>query len=250
MRPHYVIPTYRRCQTVQKKTLRTLTSHGVAPADITLWVADAEEKAAYTAALGSDWRVRVSAPTLRASRNHIVRAYRPGTPLVFCDDDLDALIRRENDRTGTPVTDIPALVEEGFCAARGAGARLWGVYPTDNPMFMTPRVRTGLVFCIGVFYGHTIGGDDADLVDVHDKDDYERTIRCYLADGATARLDYVGVRTRYYTEPGGMQETRTDRSADRSAIIITRRYPALSTLYRNRRGRAEIRLKDTRSTGA
>ena len=246
MTPIYVVPSYRRPVTLCAKTLHTLITAGVPPTQIHVWLADTDELADYRKVVPPGIRLDVSAPTLRASRNHIVRAYPTGTPLVFCDDDLDALITRKDDKTGLRVTDIPALVAEGFSAAAAAGGRLWGVYPTDNPMFMSDKVRTGLVFCIGVFYGHTIGGDTADLVDLHDKDDYERTIKCYLSDGATVRLEYAGVRTKYYTLPGGMQETRTDRSADRSAIIISRRYPALATMYRNKKGRAELRLKDTR----
>jgi len=244
--PIYVIPSYRRPFTVCRKTIKTLVDGGVSPTDIQVWVSDQYEREDYAKTLPEGVGLEVSAPTLRASRNFIARYYPVGTRLVWCDDDLEELIYRDNDIEYHQVRDIPDLVSEGFEAADAVGARLWGVYPTDNPLFMFSRVQTGLLFCIGVFYGHTLRGDDADLVDIHDKDDYERSIKCYLADGSCVRLEYVGIRTKYYDLPGGMQEYRTDRSAQRSAIIISRRYPKLATIYR-RKGRDRLRLEDKRT---
>lgn len=243
------VPSYRRAATLNAKTLRTLAAGNVPRARIAVYVADTDEYDAYKAVLdpalyGS---LEVSAPTLAGSRNHIVRAYPPGTRVVFADDDLTGLSVRVNAKQLAPLTDIPGLIRDAFGYADMAGARLWGIHPVDNPLFMNARTRTDLRYIVGCFYGITLRGDDADTVTLEDKEDFERTLRCYTADGALIRLDWACPTTRYYTEPGGMQETRTPARVDASARALARRYPALCKAYRAKSGRLELRLKDRRT---
>jgi hypothetical protein len=39
-----------------------------------------------------------------------------------------------------------------------------------------------------------------------EKEDYQRTLQFWEADGAVVRLNFVSAKTAYYKEPGGMQE--------------------------------------------
>jgi hypothetical protein len=242
------IPTYRRAATLADKTIPALLAARIPPGRIHIYLSDPAERDAYTAALpaGGYAAIHDGQPTLAGNRNHIMRRHPAGQRIVFCDDDIVRISRRERADQLRQVEDLPPEIDQAFRLAGQAGARLWGIYPVTNAFFMKPRVRTDLCYIIGCFYGITVAGDDADLVTLEDKEDYERTLRCYDTDGAVLRVEWLAPETRYYTEPGGMQETRTEQRVAASARDLVRRYPHLATYYRAKSGHAELRLKDIR----
>ena len=40
---------------------------------------------------------------------------------------------------------------------------------------------------------------------IHEGEDFERSIRYYIADGGVTRFNYVAPKTKYYSEKGGIQ---------------------------------------------
>lgn len=242
------IPSYRRPETVARKTLRLLTERGVPASCIDVWVADEAERQSYAATVPASLygQLRVSAPTLCASRNHMARAYLPGTRVLYCDDDLDDLIVRLNEKETEPLRDIAAFTEECFTTAESIGCHLWGIYPVKNPYFMKQRVRTDLCYIEGAFYGVTQRWDPCELVSLEDKEDFERTLKFYRRDGLVARFEWVAMVTKFYTEPGGMQETRTEERITDSAKFLANNYPNLCTFYVSKKGHGELRLRDRR----
>lgn len=128
-----------------------------------------------------------------------------------------------------------------------AGPHLWCVYPVPNAFFMHPsRVRRGgLWYAIGCFFGYTVTGSTArEIVRLDDKEDFERSCRFYLTDGEVVRFDSVTMHTRFYKEPGGMQDYRTEETVREGAARLQRMYPQLVTVYRARSGQWEVRLRD------
>ncbi len=114
-------------------------------------------------------------------------------------------------------------------------------------MFMKHRVAVGLYYCIGSCWGIVTRHDDDLSVTMDDKEDFERTLQHYVKDGRIVRLDDITVKSKYYTEDGGMQVTRTSERIHESAKILEQRYPHLCSMYiRNTTGHAELRLRDSR----
>jgi len=112
---------------------------------------------------------------------------------------------------------------------------------------MKDRIAVGLYYVIGSMWGCINNRDEAYSVSLDDKEDFERSIKYYLADGKVCRLDYITVKSNYYKEPGGMQVTRTTQRIEESAKILVERYPELCTMYyRETTGHAELKLKDRR----
>jgi hypothetical protein len=67
-----------------------------------------------------------------------------------------------------------------------------------------------------------------------------------VKDGKVVRLDDITVKSKYYTEDGGMQVTRTSERIHESAKILQARYPHLCSMYiRDTTGHAELRLRDS-----
>jgi hypothetical protein len=205
-----VIPSYKREETVQSKTLATLKRYGIPASKITIFVANKEQKAIYEAALpkGAVRELIVGEPGLAQVRNYILDYYPKGTKIVMMDDDVTGFVERREDGGIRPLRSLKAIIQRGFAEAAKAGASLWGVYPVPNGFFMKPTITTDLKFIIGSFWGIINPGASAEggiRLPMSEKEDYIRTLMAYDRDGTVVRLNYVSPKTAYYKEPGGMQ---------------------------------------------
>lgn len=246
------IPSYRRSKTLKDKTLSVLTKHNIDPNRVTIFVADADEHKAYSAELANTPYKNIVVGQLGiGNQRRFIQAYYPeGTRVVSFDDDISEVLRKVDDKTVVPVDNLETdVIIKGFTECEKNKANLFGVYAVNNPMFMKDRVSVGLYFCVGTLHGMVIRHDPDLTITIDEKDDYQRTLQHYVKDGAVVRLDYVTIKTKYYTEPGGMQGTdqRKAENIEKNAKFLADTYPQLCTMYiRESKGRAELRLRDTR----
>jgi len=220
----------------------------VDPARIHVWVLH-EERAEYEAAVGKHFpQVSVMGhggiSGLRGARNVLQAQYPRGTRLVQADDDIRAVERRVSERVLAPVRNLDALITGAFDYADQQDVSLWGVYPARNAFFMADRAHLGLRHIVGTFWGMTLRHDPTEVLNFDEKEDYERTIRHFLRDGAVLRLDNVTLKTRFYTEPGGMQVYRDATYQDDGTRRLVAQWPDLLTYRRSAaKGTAEVTLK-------
>ena len=114
---------------------------------------------------------------------------------------------------------------------------------TDN---INDYTTTKLTYIMGGFTG-IVNNKKAEVRSIDDKEDYERSIKYYLKDGGVLRFNNVCVRTRCYTEPGGMQINRTKDRIYESALYLAKKYPMLCRMnMKKKSGFAEVRLRDKR----
>ena len=244
------IPSYKRANTVKEKTLALLTKHNINPELVTIFVANDEELKVYTETLKDTPynNIVVGEVGMGAIRRFIQKHYPEGTRVMNLDDDLQECLKKIDDKTMVPVDNLEQqVIVRGFKALEENEAYLFGVYAAANPMFMKNRIAVGLYYCIGSMWG-VITRHDSDLtVLLDDKEDFERTLQHYAKDGKIVRLDGITVKSKYYTEDGGMQVTRSDDRILKSAENLVERFPGLCTMYiRETTGHAELRLRDTR----
>jgi hypothetical protein len=244
------IPSYKRANTVKEKTLALLTKHNINPELVTIFVANEEELKVYSETLKDTPynKLVVGEPGMGAIRRYIQKHYPEGTRVMNLDDDLQECLKKIDDKTMVPVDNLEQeVIIRGFKALEENEAYLFGVYAAANPMFMKNRIAVGLYYCIGSMWG-LITRHDSDLtVLLDDKEDFERTLQHYAKDGKIVRLDDITVKSKYYTEDGGMQVTRTNDRILKSAENLVERFPGLCTMYiRETTGHAELRLRDTR----
>ncbi len=206
-----VIPSYKREETVQKKTLATLAHYKIPASRINIFVANNEQKDVYEKAVprGAYNKLIVGVPGLAEVRNFIFDYYPAGTKIVMMDDDVTGFVERIDGGKMRPLRDLNAVIEKGFAEAKKAGASLWGVYPVPNGFFMKPTITTDLKFIIGSFWGivnPTATKKDGGIkLPMSEKEDYIRTLMSWDRDHAVVRINYVSPKTAYYKEPGGMQ---------------------------------------------
>jgi hypothetical protein len=246
------IPSYKRPETLRDKTLTILKAYRIPSNKITVFVANKEQESIYRDTLtpGTYGKIVVGIKGMGAIRNFITEYYPIGTLIVNIDDDIKGFLQYDESesRKEKPLTSLLAVIKQGFHECQKAGARLWGVYPVANGYFMKPKVSTDLRYIIGSFWGCINPGIKAVKITLDDKEDYQRSILYYKADGAVVRLNMVAPISSYYKEPGGMQEERTKQRVEESARWIVKTYPEFAVLNPGKKsGYMEVKLKDMRN---
>lgn len=241
------VPSYNRTALLQEKTLAYLERSGVAPADVSILVADAEQEFLYRSELPEAWgeRVTVTAKGLSESRNFArMHLLGEGEQVFWLDDDIGSIVQRQNDKV---VEEVPLgdVVAAGFEAAGAVDAKLWGIYPTANAFYMKAKIRYGLWHCVGCCYGETNTRDTRLLLAYGDaKEDYERCLRHLEVYGIVARLDWFAPQTTFYRKDAGGIQNRTPEVVEEVVQRLCNRWPGF--VRRNPRrnsGFPEILLK-------
>ena len=254
------IPSYKRHTTLKKKTMKVLKHYKVPPRLIHIFVANSEEAKIYKDELDpkSYGKIIIGKPGIKEIRNFMAKYFRQGQRIVYLDDDISRIWRciskndpkNKKDNKLIELESFDKFVKDAFKMSEKTGYHNWGVYPTDNPFFMKPTVRDGshvstdLKFLIGFFTG-VINNHKAEIRTISDKEDYERSIKYYLADGGILRFNNISCNTRCYKEPGGIQTDRKKENSRINAGILIKNYPDLVSINTSRNsGFVEIRLRD------
>ena len=236
---HLAIPSYRRAEMLGKKTLRFLQASG-APTP-TIYVADQQDYDAYKA-LYPDLPIVIAQKGLVNCRNFIQNNQPIGKKIVFIDDDIEDIYRL--DFTALPkqkklkIRDFNKLIEIGFECAERAGTTFWGVYPTDMTMSLKPFIRRNLCYMVGAFYG-IINSRLSNSMEW--AEDFDRTLLYWEKEGRLCRLEFVGVNTKYYTNKGGLQETRNELLKAEDCHKLAERHPNLCKVVK-KRGHTELQF--------
>jgi hypothetical protein len=253
----YAIPSRARAETLIAKTLPLLLRLGIEREAIRVFVADEEVEPYWQAVYAPDSpfrgvQISPGAVGMCAQRNAIHAHYGEGARFITIDDDIRDLMIRANEKQLVPVTadEWEDIVDQGFGLCARLGARVWGLYPVPNAYFMKPRVRTDLCYIGGGLWGCVNRIADGTLhSELEYRDDWERSVKCYAADGALVRFDYVTWKTSGYQGAGGMQTDgdRTYEATLRDCEELVCRYPDLVTLNLTKKsGWPETRLRDRR----
>ena len=245
-----VIPSYNRVATLKEKTLAVLQEYKIPKSKIYVFVANKEQEALYKEISDSVGHIVVGVKGLAEVRNFIFDYFPKGKRLVFMDDDVRSLIEFDGSskRHEQPLRSLTTIINRGFSECDKAGARLWGVYPVPNGFFMKDTVTTDLRFIIGSFWGCLNPGSDSalKLKFGSEKEDYQRTLQFWEADGVVVRLNFVAPKTAYYKEPGGMQDdgmaTRVAKQQKAVALMIKRWPQYIKMNPRRKSGYPEILL--------
>jgi hypothetical protein len=246
------IPSYKRQETLQEKTLQMLEHYKIPASKIFIFVADKDEEETYRNALDAKRynKIVVGIKGLAPVRNFIAGYFPIGKKIVFCDDDIKGFLEFDEtkNRHEKPLVSLDKVIHRGFQECAKAGCRLWGVYPTPNGFFMKDSVSTDLKFCVGSFFGLINPGNKALHIPISEKEDYYRTLRMYQLDGCVVRLNFVAGKTAYYKEPGGMQTDPERKKKQEEAVdFLLKEFPDWVKRNPTRKsGFPEIRIKDTK----
>ena len=249
------VPSYKRHETINEKTLATLKRYGIPSNKITVFVANKDEEALYKTSLkpGTYGKIVVGVKGMHDIRNFITSYYAVGTKIVNIDDDIKGFLEYDEStkRKERTLKSLIGVIKRGFAECEKANTKLWGVYPVANGYFMKPKVSTEIRYIIGSFWGCInpgLKGADGVEITTEYKEDYQRTILYYKRWGAVVRLNMYAPISAYYTEAGGMQEVKERRSLEeKGARWLVKTYPQFAVLNPSKKsGYMEVKLKDLR----
>ncbi|CAE6972893.1 ppsA [Symbiodinium sp. CCMP2592] len=243
---YVAIPSYKRAELIQRKTLAVLQRHSIPKDRVYIFVASESQYAVYRSALSQEWQnIVIGVPTLWNQRNFITKFFAEGTHILSMDDDVEDLYLCEplSPQSSPEVKRLP-LPKGGVLAKIAANARermlsagcfLWSLNVSDNPMFMRHNVLFTNGLCNGFFWG-CLNRHDEDLTlkygDGHE--DVERSVRYFQKDGAVLRYSFICATSRCKLNPGGLQASmkpgQRAKEEDRSAVMLVEEFPHLLKL--------------------
>jgi len=275
------IPSYKRPDIIQTKTLKLLQQHNINSNIINIFVADQTEYDNYKTQIPATLygELIIGELGLKNQRNFISNYYPIGTHIVQMDDDVEKIVElqtngatksgrkstksihilnkqlqthkhsqlKPNKKTNKvkPISNLDMFIKQAFALCTATGAFLWGVYPLANPYFMTNTITTDLRFIVGPFWGMINRHDEHFTLTIDEKENTQRTLQFYTHDGLVIRFNNVGIQTKYYRNRGGMQQNADSRfaAANKSAHILHAIYPTLTrVIYRAKTGFPEVKL--------
>lgn len=234
MNYHLAVCSHRRAIQFGLKTLHFLNlSKAPLP---TVYVADEVDYAHYKT-LYPHLEVVITQKGLANARNFVVDRRPVGERIVFLDDDVEDIVELVQGRK-QKVRDFNRLVQEGFGYAQELGTHLWGIYPTDSGLCLKPVVRQNLCLIVGAFFGII---NQRLHVTLEEAEDNERTFQHWLQDKKLCRLEFYGIKTKYYTNAGGMCDARTVENNRKGKEMVLLKYPGLGKLFKAKNGWWNIR---------
>lgn len=187
----------------------------------------------------------IGVPGLVAQRNFIMNWFMPGQYIIGMDDDVEGIYKLNTHgnpsykarRTWTldhlKPGELHELALTGFKMLQEHGAHLWGIHPVDNPYFMSAGMSTDLRFIVGPFYG--IINRPKLVLTTPAKDNVERTLQNYKADGTVIRFNYITLRTQYYKNKGGLQAVNIGNARREKARMameyLHTKYPEYTVIH-------------------
>ena len=233
-----VIPTYGRADSIADKTLALLHRYGIPRSQITLFVANKEEKDAYAKVPASLYgSIVIGVPGLVHQRNFIMDYYPKGTHIVSFDDDVSCLWELQGEKLA-PLVSLKKTITQGFALCKKMGYHMWGIYPTKNALWMSATPSTNLKFLIGHMYGIINRKLQLKMPLKHD---YELTLENAVRDGGVIRLNSVAATTKM-GKKGGIGASVEQRQATYGKVVdyLVKKYPGL--VRKNPRREGEILL--------
>lgn len=241
-----VIPSYKRPEMLQAKTLKTLLEGGVESTRIHIFVATKAEETSYKKIIPSNLyhKIIVGKKGITNQRKFIVKYFPEGEHIVSMDDDVDDLCILRN-KKAVPYHELDSFFKSAFERLHKEKLYIFGVHPTYNPFYMKETITTDLKFCIGTAYGF-INRYDKDLIPkVGEKEDYETSILYYIKDGGVLRYNNIGIKTKFHNEKGGLGGIAGRFLVNKKAAeYLAKKYPNYARIkIREKTGMYEIALK-------
>ena len=250
------IPSYKRSQICNEKTLKTLKKMNIPSSKIYVYLANKEEEVEYEKILDKKLynKLVVGIKGLVPQRQFIMEQWPEGKHIVFFDDDVASIDLSMSKIFKSKSLDF--FFKYAFKECKKMKSFMWGVYPVFNPFFRKARdeMSTCLNYIVGAFYG-IINRPNLKSIQLTltkengQKEDVERTIKFFIEDGIVLRFNKIGFETKYYGKSGGLGtfEARLKPMLEASKLL-KKTYPEYGEISTKKNGMTEFRLKKIPST--
>ena len=246
------IPTIKRSKAIKEKTFNYLSKTDIDFKKVDIFLSDGDEIELYKNSL-KDYPVNfiiTNKKHVNTQRNFIINYYKENELILGIDDDIQDMRTKINDKKTISLLNLTEFVDNAFKICLANKVDMWGVNPVLNPFFLSHKVSFNLKYVVACFYGWRNNFQPKAYVSTnpeYGKEDYERSIRYYMADGGVGRFNYVAPKTKYYSEDGGIQTYRTLEYEEKAVKWLLKTFPNYCKRNTSKKGKyPEIRLRDYR----
>jgi hypothetical protein len=249
------IPSYKRANYCNNKTLTTLHNNHIDHNKIYVYVANKEEYDLYVNVLDKKFynKIIIGKKGLVQQREFISNEWKEGTHIVFLDDDIEKIdLSLSKITKGKKLNDF---IKFAFNECIKYHSFIWGVYAVYNPFFRKTKkeMTCDLNYIVGAFYG-IINRPKLTVLKLNitssngQKEDVERTIKYFINDGIVLRFNKIGFITKYYGKEGGLGrfEDRIKPMKDAS-LLLQKKYPDYGKIKIRKNGMYEFVLNKIHS---
>ena len=233
MPPIIAIPSHCRLDQIQSKTLAMLHRNNIEPELIYIFVSPYSYPD-YRSSL-HDYHIIESFNTILQTRNHIIQFFDEGQEVVEIDDDVEDILNVQTRETA----DIQSIIAQGF-----SHGTLWGIAANLDAR-QKSKAGLGLRSIINSFLGY-VNKRNIQLT-LSEKEDFERVIRFWESGHNIYKMPMYGVRTRYWTNPGGIQDhyqwSERLKVQETAANILSQRWPHLVYNVQRESGIVDTRFR-------
>lgn len=249
------IPSYKRANVCNERTLKTLRENKIPANKIYVYVADKDDYDIYLQTLDKSLynKLVIGEKGLVSQRQFIMERWVTGKHIVFFDDDVEKIDLSLSPLFKTHTLDY--FIKYAFAECKKRKSFIWGVYAVYNPFYRSPRkeLTTELNYIVGAFYG-VINRPNLDAIKLTitkengQKEDVERTLKYFLNDGIVLRFNKIGFITKYYGKEGGLGrfEDRLKPMAEASERL-NKQYGEYGNIKKRSNGMVEFVLKKVKS---
>jgi hypothetical protein len=231
-----VIPSHNRIQTLRNKTLSFLRVQQIPLDKIYIFVAS-DQFQLYKEAF-PEYQIIEGKLGLVNQRNFITEYFEDNQYLLSMDDDISD-IQYLNQENQYETINLITLVQEGFETSLKHAKKFWTVYATKSKLYQQRPLSVGFYYGIGAFFG--VINDKSISVSLDYAEDIERSFLHTVKYGGIIRLNRYCIITKYYTETGGLQDTRTVENNNQCKMYLVEHFPEYFKAY-ERNGRLELRF--------
>tara|TARA_B110000971_G_scaffold20428_1_gene18661 strand:+ start:6429 stop:7124 length:696 start_codon:yes stop_codon:yes gene_type:complete len=222
-----------------------LKENKISPSLINLIVHNEKQKQMYSEGIPREYYNKIIVTDrdkgIYGQMNWVFEHYPLGKHILKLDDDISSILKLKGDKL-IKSYDLKNIIDKGFKLCEKNGLKLWGIYPTPNPYFMTSQkdYTLDLRFIVGALMG-VINEKITINLAVKIKGDYDYAVKSYLNNGGIVRLN----RTAFKYDIAKNEGVRISTMVS-DAKILAKSYPNMISMNKRRNNEVnmgEILLK-------
>ena len=237
----FVIPSYKRCEKLKKKTLTYLDKQGVDNQDVYIFTrVDDEQLSDYIKLRDNGYNVIVAVDVkgIGKTHNYITEYFDEGEYIIEIDDDMTGLI--DNFRVEVDFLKVCDTMKSKMFEL---GASYGSTYQCDNIMFMSQckEYTYDLRYCLGCLRFRYVRKDI--VLETNYAEDMENCILHYIRDGVILKNNWIAPKTTNYVQGGCAADGRNEETEKIDKMILANKYPDHCKLFQRKSGKWDLKLK-------
>ena len=240
----FVIPSYKRSEIFQAKTLKYLDEMGINRGDVYVFIReDDTDYEGYKSIEGINL-LAIDIKGIGMTHNYITDHFSEGEFIIELDDDLDYLIDNERKR----IKSFRALCETMKNKMEEEGCSYGGTYSVANPMFMSKceEYTTDLRYCLGCLRFRFIRKEIK--VKTNFAEDMEHCILYFIRDGKILKNNWIAPHTKNYADGGCNGDGRNYESEAKDKKYLSETYPMYCRFFVRKNGKPDCRIREYKSS--